>query len=70
MTYYVIFLLAHISISWILANYFQEVAEMKGHDEKRYFWLPFLFSVVGYLLVIALPDREEWINFLKEMFVQ
>lgn len=43
---------------WIyLANRFYDVAVMKGHRERKYFWICFWLGLVGYLLVIALPDR-------------
>ena len=31
---------------------------MKGHHEKRYFWITFSLWIVGMLLVIALPDLK------------
>ena len=34
-----------------------EAAQKKGHIQKKYFWLCFLLGAVGYLLVVALPDR-------------
>lgn len=33
------------------ASYFKEVAVMKGHTESRYFWLPLLLPIAGYVLV-------------------
>lgn len=36
----------------------QRIAEMKGHHEKRYFWITFFLWIVGMLLVIALPDLK------------
>lgn len=42
-----------------LACCFCKVAILKGHNECMYFWVPFIFTLVGYLLVIALPDRKE-----------
>ena len=42
-----------------LACCFCKVAIMKGYTERMYFWVPFLFTLAGYLLVIALPDRGE-----------
>lgn len=46
-----------IAVSVFLAACFYEIACEKGFEERRYFWIPFLFGLVGYLLVIALPDR-------------
>lgn len=47
-----------VLFSWVIAGYFREIARMKGHREERYFWVPFVFTIAGYLLVIALPDRN------------
>lgn len=40
-----------------LACCFGKVAILKGHYESMYVWIPFIFTFVGYLLVVALPDR-------------
>lgn len=48
-----------IAIAWYIANCFYEIACMKGFHDRCYFWLPFLFGIVGYLLVVALPDRKK-----------
>lgn len=45
-----------IWLNWYLAGQFYDVAKMKGHRERKYFWLSFLLGMVGWLLVIALPD--------------
>jgi len=47
-----------IVISYFLANCFYEIACEKGFDARKYFWISFLLGIVGYLLVIALPDRK------------
>lgn len=46
-----------IFLLWCIAKQFYEVAQKKGHYDKKYFWFCFLLCVIGYLLVIALPDR-------------
>lgn len=46
-----------IWLAWYLAELFYRAAKMKGHPERKYFWLSFLLGWVGWLLVIALPDR-------------
>ena len=46
-------------IARYIANCFYEIACMKGFRDKRYFWLPFLLGIIGYLLVVALPDRNK-----------
>ena len=41
-------------IQYFIAREFQRIAELKGHYEKRYFWITFFLWIVGMLLVIAL----------------
>ena len=54
---YLIVLGLLIWLDWYIAKQFEEVAQKKGHTQKKYFWLCFLLAAVGYLLVVALPDR-------------
>ena len=44
-------------INALLSFYFYEVAKEKGFYRKCYFWIPFFFGFIGYILVAALPDR-------------
>lgn len=44
-------------LSYFVAQWFYEVTEEKGYHDKKYFWICFWLGVIGYLLVIALPDR-------------
>ena len=46
-----------LSINFIIADAFYDSAQEKGYDSKKYFWYSFLFGLVGYLLVISLPDK-------------
>lgn len=55
--FYLIILAIAIWIDWYAAKQFEEVAQKKGHNQKKYFWICFLLGAIGYLLVIALPDR-------------
>lgn len=48
---------AAIWILWLVAKEFYVVAKEKGYYEKKYLWICFLLGVIGYLLVVALPDR-------------
>ncbi len=45
-------------LDWILANEFFGVAAAKGYNNKKYLWYCFFFGLVGYLLVIALKDKN------------
>lgn len=46
-------------IGWLLAGEFYRVAVMKGWTHRKFFWLPFLLGLPGWLLVVALPDRGQ-----------
>lgn len=46
-------------ICYLVAKEFYKIAEMKGHAESKYLWISFFLSVVGWMLVIALPDRRQ-----------
>ena len=48
---------ALIVLWYFVAKEFRRIAAMKGHDEARYFWWTFLFSIVGMLMVAALPQE-------------
>lgn len=48
---------AAIWILWLVAKEFYVAAKAKGYYEKKYLWICFLLGVIGYLLVVALPDR-------------
>lgn len=53
---YFIFLIIILIVSFIAASEFYNIAKMKGHDKVRYFWYCFLFTFIGYCMVISLPD--------------
>ena len=44
-------------ISWLAAKRFDEIAQMKGQPPKKYFWWCFWVGMIGWAMVIALPDR-------------
>lgn len=48
---------ALLVLDWFIAKWFYEVAQAKGYYDKKYFWICFWLCSIGYLLVIALPDR-------------
>lgn len=45
------------TLAYYIAKWFYEVAEEKGYHNKKYFWICFWLGWIGYLLVVALPDR-------------
>ena len=47
-----------IVICAIIAWEFSNIAKKKGYYEKRWFWYSFLFTVCGYLMIIALPNKN------------
>lgn len=46
-------------ICYLVAKEFYKIAEMKGFPESKYLWIPFFLGIVGWMLVIALPDRRK-----------
>lgn len=48
-----------IAINYFVAGWFFEAVEAKGYHENKYFWICFCFGIIGYLLVIALPNRYQ-----------
>ena len=46
---------AWIAVIIFVAKEFEHIADMKGHDGRRYFWWTFFLGPVGMLMVIALP---------------
>lgn len=56
MIYFLILVIAFI-LKYFIAGWFFEAAEMKGYHDRKYFHICFWLGSVGYLLVIALPDR-------------
>lgn len=54
---WIFILVIALVIDFLVANQFYQVAKEKGHNEIKYLWLSFFLGIIGYLLVIALPDR-------------
>ena len=55
-----------IWLEWYIANQFFEAAKAKGYPDRKYLWICFWLSVVGYLLVIALPDRGTSVSVVSD----
>ena len=53
-------------ILWYLAKQFYEVAKAKGYYDSKYLWICFWLTFVGYLLVIALPDRGNAVPIISD----
>lgn len=54
---YVIAGIVYLVIDYFIANEFYKAAAEKGYDDEKYLWLSFFLGAVGWLLVVALPDR-------------
>ena len=64
---YLLVIIIVIAIDYVIAKKFEQIAEMKGHEGRTYFWFTFIFGIVGMLMVIALPyTRAITINPLPE----
>lgn len=44
-------------LDYFIAREFYLAAAMKGWASKKYFFYAFFLPVIGYLLILALPDR-------------
>ena len=44
-------------LDFLVAWEFQKIAMLKGWTSKKFFFYSFFLSLIGYLMVIALPDR-------------
>lgn len=64
---YLLFVAVLLVFAYFIAHWFFEVAEEKGYHSKKYFWICFWLGVVGYLLVIALPDRGRGSDIFGEL---
>ena len=54
----ILFLIIALIVDFFLAGQFAEAAAAKGYQDKKYYWICFWLGLPGWLLVIALPNRE------------
>ena len=54
----IIVIVIYFALCFFLASQFSEVAAAKGYQDKKYYWICFWLGLPGWLLVIALPNRE------------
>ena len=63
--------IAVLLIQYFVAREFQRIAEMKGHHEKRYFWITFFLWIVGTLGKVKIIEpnsvNERFDSFVKEI---
>lgn len=64
MGYIIAGVIVGLIVNGIAAIEFESIAAMKGY--KGYFWWCFLLGIIGWLMVIALPDRGKT-NYSKLM---
>ena len=53
--FYILGIIIALVIDYAVSKQFEEIAEMKGHDGRTYFWFVFILGLVGMLMVVALP---------------
>lgn len=56
--FFILFAIVAIVIRVIIASSFANIAEEKGHERGKAFWLCFLFGIIGWLYVVALPNNK------------
>ena len=62
MLWIILGLVIGLVVAYIVASKFSEIAEMKGHDGRTYFWYTFWLGIYGILMVIALPNIKSTEN--------
>ena len=62
----VIGLIIGLITDYFVASSFRNIAEMKGHDGRVYFWWTFCLAFFGMMMVIALPDRNQTVSLSDE----
>ena len=70
MLWYILLLLIAVLVLLAAADAFYEIACMKGHEQKKYFWWCFLAPFAGYLMVVALPEQKREVPDEKEVPVE
>ena len=46
-----------LAVDFLIAWEFRKIAVIKGWNSKKYFFYAFFFTLAGYLMIQALPDR-------------
>lgn len=46
-----------IAFDYLIAMEFYFIAKEKGYSEKKYFWYSFILTGLGYLMILALPNK-------------
>lgn len=55
----ILLLIFVVIIRFFAANEFYNIAMIKGFLDRKYFWYAFFLGIIGYLMVIALPDKNQ-----------
>ena len=55
----IVMIIVFIVFDVLIAAAFQEISEMKGYTERKYFWYSVFFTLAGWLMIVALPDRKQ-----------
>ena len=50
-------IVALLYLQYIIAKEFYSAAVTKGYSNKKYLWYCFFLGMIGYLVVIALPNK-------------
>lgn len=66
MLYLLVVLALYFVLLYFIAKWFFEVVEEKGYHDKKYFWICFWLGLPGWLLVIALPSRENTVPVISD----
>lgn len=50
-------IVALLYLQYIIAKEFYSAAVTKGYNNRKYLWYCFFLGMIGYLMVIALPNK-------------
>lgn len=52
----IITLIISLIVRIFVSTYLSDIAEKKGYNQRRYFWMCFFFGTIAYCITAALPD--------------
>ena len=58
MGWYIFGLIVGVVFQIYFATSFASIAAEKGYEYKSHFWVCFVFGIVGFCMVAALPDQK------------
>ncbi len=54
----IFFIILFIGCNFLVAKEMYSIAKAKGYDSFKYFLFPFFLTLAGWMIVLALPDKN------------